>query len=56
MRRDDIAVIEYGTDAWDFLEYAVESGKDLRVVLDEGTLKVKVGQGMWSPPYENGTP
>ena len=33
------------------LEYAVKSGMTVRVWDDEGSFKVKVGFGSWTPPY-----
>lgn len=37
-------------DVLDDMTAAVEDGMSVRVADDEGTLKVKVGFGAWSPP------
>lgn len=54
MNTDRIAVIEPGSPAWEFLENAVRNGLPVRVYADQEELKVKIGQGMWSPSYMNG--
>lgn len=37
-------------DVLEDLRYAVERGMSVRVADDEGTFKIKVGHGSWSPP------
>lgn len=35
------------------LQHAVETGRAVRVASDGGTVKVKVGGDMWTPPLGN---
>ena len=37
-------------DVLDELRHAVERGMSVRVADDEGTFKIKLGHGSWSPP------
>lgn len=50
----DVTRIEFGSEAYRHLAEAVKDaeahGRDLSIALDEGWLKVKVGERAWSPP------